>query len=179
MGIISIVALGIALTSQYVFGLDPCVLCIYQRWPYAIVIFLGLLASIAQIYSDGSLITELDEVEFGEKRDRQGKVRNAGFMLIIGITFLSNSVIAAYHSGVERHWWKSFLEGCAVPKLEGDMEDIIKNLQMRDAARCDEIPWADPILGLSMANYNVIICFGLAIAAFTSAKLILQANKTH
>ena len=29
-------ALASAFVAQYVFGLEPCVLCIYQRWPFAI-----------------------------------------------------------------------------------------------------------------------------------------------
>ena len=28
---------------QYVIGLQPCVLCIWQRWPYAVVIALSIV----------------------------------------------------------------------------------------------------------------------------------------
>lgn len=173
MAVISAVALGLALMSQYVFGLEPCVLCIYQRWPYGIVIFLGLLASMIQVVSDSSLVTELDEVEFGEERDRQDAVRNTGFMALIGVTFFVNSVIAFYHTGVELKWWPSHLEGCAVPKMEGSMEEVLANIQSRTkAVRCDDIAWSDPILNLSMANYNVIFCLGLTVLAFISARSI-------
>jgi hypothetical protein len=63
-----------------------------------------------------------------------------------------------------------------VPELKGDMQQILADIQSRsNAARCDEIPWSDPIFNLSMANYNVIFCLGLAIIAFASAKLILKS----
>ncbi len=152
MAVISASALGMALMSEHVFGLQPCVLCIYQRWPYAIVIALGLIGLAISF---------------------KAKKAVAAIMGLIGVTFLANSVIAFYHTGVELKWWKSFLEGCAVPKMEGNMQEILAQIQSRtDAVRCDEIPWADPILNLSMANWNVIFCLGLAVVAFISARKI-------
>ncbi len=35
--------LGSALLSQYVGGLNPCPMCIWQRWPHAIAIALAVL----------------------------------------------------------------------------------------------------------------------------------------
>ncbi len=154
MAFIAASALGIALISQYEYGLQPCVLCIFQRYPYGIIIALGLLGFLLSCkYIKGV----------------------SAIMGLIGLTFLANSVIAFYHSGVELKWWPSFLEGCAVPKMEGNMDDILASIQSRtDAVRCDEIPWADPILNLSMANWNVIICFGFAVIAFISARFIYK-----
>ena len=37
-------ALGTAYTAQLGFGYEPCVLCLYQRVPYAIIAALGVLA---------------------------------------------------------------------------------------------------------------------------------------
>ena len=37
-------ALLTAFAAQYWGGLQPCVLCLYQRWPYAAAIALALLA---------------------------------------------------------------------------------------------------------------------------------------
>ena len=137
-------ALAAALVSQYVYGLQPCVLCIYQRVPYGIVIALGILGIV-----------------LGGKNPKYGPP-------LLGLTagaFALNAVIAFYHSGVERHWWKSFLEGCAVPDMEGDITDVLARIAATPAARCDEIPWTDPVFGLSMANYNVMVCLALAMAA--------------
>lgn len=159
MAIIAATALAMALASQYLGGLHPCVLCIFQRWPYGIVIILGLL---------------------GFAFSFKCKKATSANMFLIGLTFLANSAIAFYHTGVEQKWWKSFLEGCAVPELKGDMDQILADIQARgNAARCDEIPWADPILNLSMANYNVIFCLGLGIIALISARLIWKNSATQ
>ena len=152
MAMIAGASLAMALTAQYAFGLEPCILCLIQRYPYGIVIALGIIGFITSFkFPKGVSI----------------------MMVLIGLTFLANSVIAFYHTGVELQWWKSFLEGCAVPDMVGDMDQILADIQSRtEAVRCDEIPWADPILNLSMANYNVIFCLGLAVVAFASARLI-------
>lgn len=165
MAVIAAMALGTALISQYFFGLHPCVLCIFQRWPYGIVIFMGFIAAFYRCYGE-ALGGEFVSSKVHDKT-------SAGFMSVIGLAFLANSIIAVYHTGVEQKWWKSFLEGCAVPELKGDMAQILADIQARgNAARCDEIPWADPIFNLSMANYNVIFCLGLGIIALISARLI-------
>lgn len=145
-------SLAMALMAQYVFGLEPCILCVIQRYPYGIVIALGLLG-----------------FAFSFKCKKAVSV----LMGLIGITFLVNSVIAFYHTGVEQKWWPSHLEGCAVPDMVGNMDEILADIQSRtEAVRCDVIPWADPILNLSMANYNVIFCAGLGLVAIFSARLI-------
>lgn len=152
MAIISAMALGMALISQYFFDLQPCVLCIYQRYPYGFVIALGLLGFVISL---------------------KNKKAVSPLMGCIGIAFLINSLIAFYHTGVEQKWWPSHLEGCAVPAMTGDMTDILADIQSRTkAVRCDEIPWSDPILNLSMANYNIGFCLGLGVIALISMRLI-------
>ena len=139
-------ALATAFIAEHVFGLDPCILCLYQRVPFALAIMLGLMT--VWIYY---MVPRA----------------SAWTLAMLGMTFTANSIISFYHTGVERGWWKSFLEGCAVPSLEGNITDVLAQIEARtDAPRCDEIPWADPILGLSMANYNVLFCLALAALAF-------------
>lgn len=157
MAFISASALGLALMSQYVFGLHPCNLCIIQRFPYGIVIALGIIG----FFVAGKC-----------------KKTTVAIMSLIGLTFITNSIIAFYHSGVELKWWVSFLEGCSVPKLSNNVNEMMAQIQATTkVARCDEIPWADPILNLSMANYNVIFCLELGIIALISARLIWKSNK--
>ncbi len=138
-----------ALISQYVYGLHPCILCIYQRVPYVIVIVLGLLG-----------------FALAGKKPKVG----TAFLSLISLSFFANSAIAAYHTGVERKWWASFLEGCTIPEMKGDITDVLAQIQAAPIARCDEIPWTDPVLGLSMANYNVMLCFALAVLALIAIK---------
>jgi disulfide bond formation protein DsbB len=129
-----------ALFAEVYLGLEPCRLCIYQRWPFFITALLSLLGLLMQNHP---------------------KIVTGALSLSGGALFI-NSGIALYHSGVERHWWKSAVDGCAVPNLSGEPQTILENIMSAPTARCDEIPWADPLLGLSMANYNVALCLGLA-----------------
>ena len=148
-GGISALALGMALIAQYVYGLQPCVLCVFQRWPFVIVIVLAAFG----IYGAGKFKNVIPIT-----------------LSLTTLTFAANAVIAFYHTGVERHWWKSFLEGCAVPDMKGNITDVLAQIQAAPVVRCDEIPWTDPVFGLSMANYNVALCLVLAAAALWALK---------
>lgn len=151
---ISAAALAAAFISQYAYGLQPCILCIYQRWPFVAAIGLCLLG-----------------IYLGRAKPGMGKA----IMALTGLTFLTNAGIAFYHTGVERQWWASFLEGCTVPQIEGNITDVLAKLAQTPVVRCDEIPWTDPVLGLSMANYNVGLCAALAAAAFYACALMRRA----
>ena len=76
-----------------------------------------------------------------------------------------NTVIAAYHTGVERKWWRSFIEGCSTPDLSGNIDDLLARIEKAPVTACDSMAWADPVLGLSMANYNVMFCLVLGVIA--------------
>lgn len=141
----SAAALAAAFISQYAFGLHPCVLCIYQRVPYALVILFAVLG-----------------IGLGRAAPRYTHI----FTGLVALTFAANAIIAFYHTGVERKWWTSFLEGCSVPSLDGNITDVLAQIAATPVVRCDEIPWTDPVIGLSMANYNVLFCLALAVAAF-------------
>ena len=147
-------SLFVAYVAQTFFDVQPCILCIYQRWPYVAAIGLCLLG-----------------IYLGRAKPGAGKA----IMALTGLTFLANAGIAFYHTGVERQWWASFLEGCTVPQIEGNITDVLAKLAQTPVVRCDEIPWTDPVLGLSMANYNVGLCLALAAAAFYACALMRRA----
>lgn len=139
---ISIIALGGALSSELFLGLEPCRLCIYQRWPFVMAILIGIIGLM--LHKNNNLAKAL-----------------AG---LGGLVFLINSLIAVYHTGVEQKWWVSQVEGCSVPSFDTGEQSWIDNLMAAPSVPCDKIPWQDPIIGLSMANYNVALCFGLFVA---------------
>ena len=146
---ISIISLAGAFTAEHVFDLEPCILCIYQRIPFALVIFFSLMGLMSYL----------------------GAHINQTIIGLNSVCFLGNAVIAFYHTGVERHWWKSFLEGCAVPDLGDDPEKILETILASPAVPCDEIPWADSFIGLSMANYNVMLCLGMFVICALSLRI--------
>lgn len=127
-----VAALAAAFTAEHVFDLKPCILCIYQRFPFAINAILGLV-----IY----------------KLARKEHYKGTAFMLLIaGLVFLVNSALAFYHTGVEQLWWESALEGCKFDPSS------IRSAVYEPPVPCNEIPWQDPVIGLSMASWNVIVC---------------------
>lgn len=153
---IAALALISAFSAEAFFGLEPCPLCIYQRWPFAIVILLGLLGLAGRKY-----------------KPVMGSLAVAGS----AIAMLANSGIAFYHTGVEQKWWLSAVEGCAVPNFGDTPQSILENILSAPTARCDEIAWQDPILGLSMANYNIVLCLGLAV--FCGLHLLVRLKKSQ
>ncbi|MEZ5815186.1 MAG: disulfide bond formation protein B [Alphaproteobacteria bacterium] len=153
---ISVVSLLAALGSEVFLGLEPCILCVYQRFPYLAVIVFGTAGLALK-----KRFPPLPRLMIG----------------VSGVTFLINSGIAFYHTGVEQKWWKSAVEGCAVPHFRDEPQSILENILSAPTANCAEIPWQDPILGLSMANYNVLLCFGLAVVCALSVYLLRRTHK--
>lgn len=131
-------AMATALTTQYGFGLKPCILCLFQRIPYVLS---GTLAAIALI------------------RTVPPKTRLI-LVGICGVAFAINSGIAFYHVGVEQHWWVS---ACTGGPGGADSVDALKAaLAGPPPVPCDQIPWE--VFGISMAGYNIL--FSLFLAAF-------------
>lgn len=157
VGLISLFALIAALASEAFLGLEPCILCIYQRWPYVAVIVFGIVGLAFKRR------TPIPQVMIG----------------LSGLAFLINSGIALYHTGVEQKWWVSTVDGCLIPGFGDEPQSILENILSAPTARCDEIPWQDPLLGLSMANYNAVLCFGLFIVCAVSIYLLRHTQKAE
>lgn len=151
--LLAAISLGSALTAQYAFGMEPCPLCLWQRWPYGMI---AMLASAALIAGRG------------------GHIRIVALLVLLcALNLLVGGVIAFYHVGVEQHWWTSFLEGCTV-NLGGSAVDFLKQIESATAARCDQIPWS--LFGISMAGYNAIISLIAAPLTGLAALLIIRRS---
>ena len=154
--IISILSLTAALISEHVFGLRPCQLCIYQRYPFVVVIGISIA---------GLMIA------------RHSTLGAMGVIALCALTFAVNAGIAFHHTGVEQGWWSSFSAGCKVDVMPtGSVEDILRKLESEPAVPCDKIPWQDPVLGLSMAAHNTLLNIGLFVISLISIALI---NRTR
>ena len=143
MALISFCALAAAFISEAFLGLEPCQLCIYQRYPFALGITIGLIG-----------------LALGKRSTISSKI-----LLGIGsMNFLINSGVAFYHTGVEQHWWQSHVGGCSMVFPESSKnQSILENIMSAPMGDCSKIPWQDPIFGLSMANLNIGLCLGLAV----------------
>lgn len=139
---------------QYVVGLAPCILCLYQRAPHAALILLGLIA-------------------FGLGLKRHPK-KAAFLILLCAALYLVSSGLAFYHAGVEQHWWVSAFEACSAP-ISFSADNLVAQLEKTAAVRCDAIAWQ--MFGISMAGYNAMLSFIMAVyCAIASVLITRRAN---
>ena len=132
-------ALGAALLSEHLLGLVPCLLCLWERWPYRVAIVVGLLAAVAP----------------------RAWVRP--MLLLLGGALLAGAGLAALHVGVEQGWWPSPLPGCNAPTLgEGSIAERLARMPARPAKPCDEPAYLVPGLPVSMAAMNLLYALALA-----------------
>jgi len=130
-----------AFAFQYLGGLAPCALCIWQRWPHAAAVAIGALALTTGRFA---------------------------LAWLGALAALATAGIGLYHSGVERGWWTG-PQACS----GGDIgaltpEELLARIMAAPVVRCDEVPWA--LAGLSMASWNAIASFALALLWLQAAR---------
>lgn len=140
-GLGSAAMLAGAFGFQLIGGLPPCHLCLLQRWPHAAAVAILLLA-----LATGWRI----------------------WPWLGALAALATAGIGLFHAGVELGWW-DYVSTCTQGSIEGlstaDLLDPGKNLPT--APRCDAVPWS--MWGISMAGWNAIVSFGLALVWLVAA----------
>lgn len=147
---VSVGSLAMAFAAQYLFGLDPCILCLYQRIPYAVTVVLAAAALAAPT---------------------RGRLRPGLVALCAGV-FFAGAALAFYHVGVEQHWWGSFAACGGELATDLTLEDLKAQLGGGNIPRkpCDRVDWE--LFGLSLAGYNGIASLALGVASLVGARLI-------
>lgn len=121
-----------ALGSQYLGGLAPCKLCLWQRWPHAAAVLAGALA----LALPGRL-----------------------WPLMGALATATTAGIGLYHTGVERGWWPG-PDTCTAGPVGGlSPEALLERIAAAPLVRCDEVAWS--FLGLSMASWNALLSLAL------------------
>lgn len=131
----SALLLGGALAFQYIGGLAPCALCLWQRWPHLAAVAIGVLFLL-----------------LGWR-----------WLLLLGaLAAASSAAIGVFHVGVEQAWWEG-LQSCTGNSIAGlNAADLLNPaVDVAPVARCTDIAWA--MFGISMAGWNVLISAGLAL----------------
>ncbi len=124
---------------QYIGGLPPCAMCIWQRYPHVVAIVIGLIAL---------------------------RLSTAALAWLGALAALTTAAIGAYHTGVERDWWEGPTTCSSGPIGGMSTDDLFDQIMSAPLVRCDEVPWA--MFSLSMASWNMIlslVLMGLWIAA--------------
>ena len=104
--------LGGAWIAQLGFGLPPCEMCHWQRWPHYAALVLALAAFVAPAKLYRPLI------------------------ILAALLIAISGLIGAFHAGVEYGWWEG-VTSCAT-RGNISFEDMLDNIAM---VRCDVAPW--------------------------------------
>ena len=135
LAIISLMIIS-ALIIQYWLGHEPCKLCLYERIPY----FLSMLLIIKIIF-----IKKYEKIT----------------LLILILVFMSSTVLAFYHFGIEQGFFKESLV-CTAGNLSETLtkEEILKQLS-QNTISCKDVSFR--IFGFSLAAINTIFSISLSV----------------
>ena len=123
-----------AYVSQYGFGLYPCEMCWYQRYPHFAALALAVISFAAR--------------------------PKPLWIGLAALAILASGLIGVFHSGVEYHWWQG-VTACTttVDASDGDALTAIMNAPL---VRCDVAQWT--LAGISLAGFNALISVVSAVA---------------
>ena len=119
--------LGGAYLGQYGFGLYPCEMCWWQRYPHMVAIVFALLSFFWR------------------------PVRP--LVAVAALAVLVSGLIGGYHAGVEYHWWQG-LTACTAERVSGGGDPLAAILDA-PLIRCDTPQWT--LMGVSLAGFNFLI----------------------
>lgn len=125
-----------AYVSQYGFGLFPCEMCWWQRYPHFAAVGLGLVSTMAR--------------------------PRALWIGLAGVAILVSGLIGAFHAGVEYGWWEGFTTCTA--DLGNAGGDPLAAIMSAPLVRCDVAQWT--LGGISLAGFNAIFSIASALAIF-------------
>lgn len=89
--------LGGAYVSQYGFGLFPCEMCWWQRYPHFAAFVLALVSFVA--------------------------APQRVWVALAGLAIISSGLIGGFHAGVEYGWWEG-ITGCSTMPSGIDVMDV-------------------------------------------------------
>jgi disulfide bond formation protein DsbB len=117
-----------ALGFQHIGGLQPCEMCQWQRWALVTALVLALAGWVLR--------------------------HNRAVLRLAAVAVLVGAGIAAFHAGVEQHWWKG-VTACTAPPVTGTSAEMLSQILAQPLVRCDAIPWS--LFGISMAGWNALL----------------------
>ncbi|MBX9884625.1 MAG: disulfide bond formation protein B [Novosphingobium sp.] len=120
--------------AQYGFGLAPCDMCWWQRYPHFAAIAFALAA-------------------WATRGTRLGGALVALAALAIG----ASGAIGAFHAGVEYGWWQG-PTACSSTSLGNDP---LASIMSAPLIRCDTPAWT--LFGVSLAGFNFLISVSSAV----------------
>lgn len=130
-----------AYVSEYDFGLYPCEMCWWQRWPHFAAVGFALLSTVV--------------------RPKRLWIALAGFAILV------SGGIGGFHAGVEYGWWEG-VTACATTASEG--KDALESIMNAPLVRCDRAAWTLAGISLAGFNFLISTAAGIAILALLGRK---------
>ena len=140
---VSVFSLAAAYTAQYGFHLQPCILCLMQRVPYAAIIVAALTGLFLPPRAQRAVIA------------------------LCGLAFFAGAGIGFFQVGVEHHWWAS-IDACGTPFTGGASMEALREQILRASLTPCDVP-AFTLFGISMAGFNFLASGAYAIASVVAA----------
>ena len=130
----SLFAIFFALYVEYILQYKPCKLCLYQRIPYIIAIFVSF---IGYTY-----------------------FKNDKILILIVIIFLISALVSGYHYGIENNIFEEF-SGCTTNSLDiVDKTELLKSLN-DNVVSCKDTTFK--LFGISLAGINLLFSLLIVI----------------
>jgi len=122
-----------ALGSQYIGGLAPCEMCMWQRWPHYAAVALAALAFV---------------------------IPQRALIWLAALAILVTGAIGVWHAGVEYHWWEGLTQCSQIP---GGSGNVIADIMKTPLVRCDQAQWTLAGISLAGYNAVISIGGALLI----------------
>ena len=130
----SLFAIFFALYVEYILQYKPCKLCLYQRVPYIVAIFISFVG--------------------------YNYFKNKKILILIVIIFFISSLLSGYHYGIENNIFEEF-SGCTANTLEIiDKTELLKSLS-NNVTSCKNVNFK--LFGISLAGINFLISLLIVI----------------
>jgi len=139
--IFSLLSLLIALYIEFYLGYSPCKLCIYQRIPYLLAIFITFLGI--------------------------NYYKNLIWLYLLLIIFFLSLLLSGYHFGIEQEIFSEF-SGCTGDSINITDKNELLELLNSEVNSCKNVDFR--ILGLSLATINFLLSFLIFILIFKVIK---------
>jgi len=123
-----------AYISQYGFGLSPCEMCWWQRYPHFAAVVLALAAFV---------------------------LPPRPLLWLAALAIAASGAIGAFHAGVEYGWWKG-VTACTADLFHAG-GDPLEAIWAAPVVRCDVAPWSLLGVSLAGWNFLFSIAAALAI----------------
>ena len=132
--IYSLLAIFFALYVEYILQYEPCKLCLYQRIPYIVAIFISFIG--------------------------YNYFKNKKILILILIVFSASSLISGYHYGIENNIFEEF-SGCSGNAIGiTNKTELLQSLN-KNIKSCKDVSYK--IFGLSLAGINFILSILITI----------------